>query len=377
MQGTFMMNFKLSLSRLPLALLLGLSGFATAGAARAATLIATPGEQNTQSGENGCATEPCQGGHWLHYPELLQKALGADYTVMNNGDGGAVLGCDDATKAFAGGNSFCASGKFADSTKMPPGIVIIGPFGEHDQRLVASSTQNVTMYDTEAVFESAYEGMVQKYLQYTQKIIIMTPIDLAWNAPAMPQGKDLVKDSMLMAATAVAQKHNLKLVDTYTAMTSTPQLTAMYNGTDGQVNQAGQQKMADMLLEAIMNPGTGGTGGAGGMGGTGGAGGAAGMSGGGLGGFIGVDPIGGSGFGGVGTSGSNTGAGGAGAGAGGAATATGGAATAGQAPVTSAASNDSGGCTVSRADGSGAAAGALLLLGLGVALRNRRARKSR
>jgi hypothetical protein len=380
-QGNFMKIFDAQFrpfARKSLFVLASAAPLLLVSAAHAATLVVTPGEQNTQSGENGCNAEPCAGGHWLHYPELLQKALGADHTVLNNGDGGAVLGCDDATKAFAGGNSFCASGKFNDSTKNPPNIVIIGPFGEHDQRLVATSAQNVAMYDTEAVFESAYEGMVQKYLKYTQQIIMMTPIDLQWNAPAMPQGKDLVKDAMLPAATKVAQNHNLKLVDTYTVMTSTPELVTMYYGNDGQVNQAGQQKMADLLLAAINDNGSGGAGGAGGAAGAAGSGGAggalAGAGGVAAGGGAAGSPAGAS-FGGTGGA---AGAGGAGGGLAGAPTgvtggsggsAAGSTFTAPAAPS----SNDSGGCSLS---GSGSSTGSrwlgLALIGCLTALALRR-----
>src|SRR5580704_15000155 len=53
-----------------------------AGTATAAGLrVVTPGEQNTQSGENGCAAAPCANGHWFHYPEILAASLGAAYSV--------------------------------------------------------------------------------------------------------------------------------------------------------------------------------------------------------------------------------------------------------------------------------------------------------
>ncbi len=298
-------NFSFSGSLIAVATLLGgVTPLLCASNAKAATIVVTPGEQNTQSGENGCATAPCAGGHWLHYPELLGVALGAGYQVMQNGDGGAVLGCDAASKTLAGGNSFCASSKYTDSIKGPPNIAIIGPFGEHDQRVIAgANAQDKTKFYTEAAFEAAYEALVQDYLKLNAKVIMMTPIDIPFNAGALGAGQNIVKDVMLPAATKVAQNHSLKLVDTYTVIT-----TAMYNGTDGQVNQAGQQKMADLVLAAIMDNTAGGTGGGGaggsangGSGGSAGAGGSAGLGG------NGGTPSAGGGAGGTGIAGASAG----------------------------------------------------------------------
>src|SRR5450432_4925467 len=240
------------------ALLVGSLALAPAQAAAAMTVV-TPGEQNTQSGENGCNVgATCGNGHWFHYPELLQNMLGTGYVVTNNGDGGAVLGCDAATMAVAGGNSFCMNAQLGKSTTPTPDIVIIGPFGEHDQRIVGSNG-NVTALYMQSVFEGAYEGLVQKYLKGTTKIYMMTPIDMAWGGtPNLPAGDDLVKNVMLPAAMKVAANHQIAIIDT---------------SGDGQVTSAGQQKMASLILAALMSPGTGGTGGAAGGGGAGGAGG--------------------------------------------------------------------------------------------------------
>src|SRR5579871_5903254 len=102
-----------------------------AARANAAIIVSTPGEQNTQSGENGCNLgATCGAGHWLHYPELLQQALGSGYTVKNEGDGGAILGCNTASAALAGGGSYCKSTQYGTSSNPAPDIVIIGPFGE-------------------------------------------------------------------------------------------------------------------------------------------------------------------------------------------------------------------------------------------------------
>jgi hypothetical protein len=237
-----------------------MAGTATAAAIR----VVTPGEQNTQSGENGCAAAPCMNGHWLHYPELLSASLGAGYSVVNNGDGGAVLGCDAATAAAAGGNSICAAGgNYTKSINPLPDIVIIGPFGEHDQRIVVGDT---ALYD-EPTFEAAYDGLVTNYLNLSShpKVYMMTPIDITptWNGAAttLGAGKDIVMDIMLPAALAVATKHSLVVIDTYTAMSPGGVIDAAYDPADGQVNSAGQQKMAAMILAAIeSDAGAGGAG---------------------------------------------------------------------------------------------------------------------
>jgi len=390
------MTFKaVLLSRLlkPVSLLAALAPVLIASTASAVTIIATPGEQNTQSGENGCNAAPCTAGHWLHYPEILKATLGAGYMVMQNGDGGAVLGCDAASKTLAGGNSFCASTKYTDSIVGPPNIAIIGPFGEHDQRVISGANAgDKTTFYTVAAFQAAYEGLVQDYLKLNAKVIMMTPIDVPFNAGALGAGQNIVKDVMLQAAKNVAQAHpaDVKLVDTYTAITA-----AMYPVTDGQVNAAGQQKMADLLIAAIMTNGTGGSGGAGGAGGTGGAGGAAGS--GGAGGAGGASAgAGGTATGGVagtatggvagstavagststaGTSsvgGTSSGAGGTGP-TGASGTASAGTGTAGAAPVTVTTIADPGGCSLSSANGAGWGAGlAMLGLALGALARKRR-----
>jgi MYXO-CTERM domain-containing protein len=299
------------------ALLVGSLALAPASAA-AALKVVTPGEQNTQSGENGCNVgAACGAGHWLHYPEILQNMLGAGYVVTNNGDGGAVLGCDAATATVAGGGSFCKSGTYTSSVATTPDIVIIGPFGEHDQRIVGASGANTTALYMQSVFEGAYEGLVQKYLKGTTKIYMMTPIDVPWGGtPNLPAGDDLVKNIMLPAAMKVATAHQIPIIDTYTAISGTTALATMYYAVDGQVTAAAQQKMASLILAALMSGGTGGAGG-GGAGGAGGAGGGGGAGTAGAGGAGGVGTAGAGGStagtaGAGGTAGTTTGTAGAG-----------------------------------------------------------------
>jgi hypothetical protein len=203
--------------------------------------IVTPGEQNTQSNE---AT-------WPLYPALLQTELGAGYTVQNNGDvNGAVIGCDPATMTKGGANPYTTDQPYKNSIAPPPDIVVIGPFGEHDQRMVDN---DATLYN-EMTYETNYDALVTDYLNLSShpEIYMMTPIDLVWGGTgALPTGEDLVKDIMLPAALAVAQKHGLTVIDTYTAITPDGTVLDEYKGTDGQVNAAGQQKMVAMILAAL------------------------------------------------------------------------------------------------------------------------------
>jgi hypothetical protein len=239
------------------------ASLATRDAAAAGIIIVTPGEQNTASAEFECKAAPCAAGHWFYYPEILQNTLGSPaYNVINVGDTGAVLGCDKmnaaaVTAAAAAGGSVCTSAKYTSSLTPAPNIAIIGPFGEHDQRAITSSAAAMTALYNVAAFQAAYDALVSSYLKLNTKVIMMTPIDLngKWNAPALPAGKDLVLDNMLPAAKAVATKYNLPVVDTYTAITGTPALVTMYYQLDGQLNTAGQQKMAQMLLAVLMTDG--------------------------------------------------------------------------------------------------------------------------
>jgi hypothetical protein len=237
-----------------------------------ATTIVTPGEQNTQSAENGCAAAPCSAGHWLHYPELLQAALGAGTTVYNNGDGGAVLGCGGTATSCMPKVSYCSSSILTTSIQDHPDIVIIGPFGEHDQRMVASSTTCISSLYNQSVFEAAYEGLIAMYPG--ARFYMMTPLHIPLNASALPAGDDLVENIMLPASLAVAQRHQIPVIDTYTAISGTQALVTQYYANDGQVNAAGQQAMASLIQQALSS--AAGSGGAGGSG----AGGASGSGGG-------------------------------------------------------------------------------------------------
>jgi MYXO-CTERM domain-containing protein len=242
---------------------------ATANTAAAAGIrVVTPGEQNTQSGDYECdfGTPPkaCGTNAWLYYPELLQMDLGSAYAVESDGDGGAILGCDPndaATATIAGGNSICAqNGNYDKSVATPPKIVIIGTFGEHDQRVLAglSATEFQKLY-TQSIYEAAYKGLISRYMTYTSQIYLMTPIDLKWNSPALPSANDdLVTDVMLPAARAAAAAFpQVTVLDTYEALTSTPALVTQYTmgSGDGQLNAAGQLKMTSMILEALQSDG--------------------------------------------------------------------------------------------------------------------------
>jgi MYXO-CTERM domain-containing protein len=303
--------------------------------------------------------------------------------VQNNGDGGAVLGCDTPTYVVAGNASFCKSSKYTASVAMPPGIVIIGPFGEHDQRIITASPANHTNLYKQSVFEGAYEGLVQKYLAFTSKIYMMTPIDVPWGGtPDLPPGEHLVKDIMLPAALKVAQAHQLTVIDTYTAISGTPTLVTMYYAVDGQVNSLGQQKMAELIKAALASNGSGGAGGAGGGGGGGGASGAAGGGGASAAGVGGVGGAAGSGVTSAGAAGAlvTSGGGGAGGAGVGVAGSTASAGTSGAAvqPASPAAGSNGCTCTIAGVDSGPSTAGLLsALAGIVGFARRRRQRVSK
>ncbi|HEY4104438.1 MAG TPA: hypothetical protein VGM44_11125, partial [Polyangiaceae bacterium] len=299
--------------------------------ARAATTkVACLGEQTTKSNE-------APGPMW---PALLGTALGANYNVVDDGGdtNGSILTGYNTTGV--GADPVMSPSNTAYQDSLTANIVIIGPFGEHDERVVKA----FPAMGTEMTFEQDYDALVQSYLSLPSKptVYITTPIQV----PTFDQAtQTYVTSVVLPGVQAVAMKHSeVKLVDLYnTFLNHNEYFMGM---GDGQTNAMGEVEI-EQLVYAAMQLSQNGGGGAGGSAGAGGAGGSAGASAG----------SGGSG----GSAGSSVGAGGAAAGgasggsagastgtAGGSATTTGGTSTAGTAssePIDSGSSNDSGGCS--------------------------------
>ena len=209
-----------------------------APAASAAPIkVVTPGEQNTQSTE---AT-------WPLYPKLLQTALGSGYNVLNNGDiSGSVLSSYTGTPA--GVHPFATPGQktYDDSVNPPPDIVLIGPFGEHDLRVVLVAQWKGLA--TVANFAKDYDALVTDYTKLSSKpkVFLMTPIVLPNYNP--PDTMNFVKGVVLPAVQQVATDRKLPVIDLYTEFSAN---LAMYMGTDGQVNAKGQVKITDMIVAAL------------------------------------------------------------------------------------------------------------------------------
>jgi hypothetical protein len=321
--------------------------------AQAATIkVACLGEQTTKSNEP-------PGPMW---PTLLQTALGANYNVVNDaGDtSGSILTGYDTTGVGADPVMSASNTAYQDS--LSANIVVIGPFGEHDQRVV-SKFPNL---GTEMTFEQDYDALVMSYLNEAVKptVYITTPIQVPTFDAAT---QTLVSSVVLPAVQAVAMKHSeVKLVDLYTNFLGHNEY--FMGMGDGQTNAAGEVEIEKLVYAAMQAP-TGGTGGAGGTGG-GGSGGASAGSG-------------GSGGASAGAGGALTSAGGAGAGAGaggspgasaGAASAMAGAA---QQPVDEAPTSDPNSCSVSNVGDRGSSLAWLVVAGALSGLSLARARRRR
>ncbi|HEX3695551.1 MAG TPA: hypothetical protein VH374_09175 [Polyangia bacterium] len=199
--------------------------------------VVTPGEQNTQSTE---AT-------WPLYPKLMQTALGAGYSVLNNGDiSGSVL--SSYTGQPMGVHPFATPGQptYDTSINPPPDIVIIGPFGEHDLRVVLVAQWKSLA--TVTAFAKDYDSLVTDYTRLSSKprVFVTTPIVLPNFNP--PDTMNFVKGVVLPAVQQVAAARSLPVIDLYTEFSNN---LATYMGTDGQVNAKGQVKISDMIVAAI------------------------------------------------------------------------------------------------------------------------------
>jgi hypothetical protein len=266
----------------------GFVSLAFAGsAARAATKVSCVGEQSTHSGHPAAGA-----GH--EWPDELGTLLGAAYTVDNDGDNGhsSVLMNDTGATPVPytnNGGSYAnpanagiaatGGGGFARSI-MSPDIVVIGPWGMHDYLMAMGNNLPLT----QARFEQDYDYLVGIYdkLASKPKIYLMTPLPFPTGGNVSTGTQDYMKNAILPAVKDVATKRGLPMIDVYTAFMGAPATPALL-ASDGGVNLAGTQKIAQMVMAAL-GTSAGGTAGAGGgtagAGGHGGAGGAGGMSGG-------------------------------------------------------------------------------------------------
>ena len=357
-----------------------------ASAARAATKVSCVGEQSTHSGHPAAGA-----GH--EWPDELGTDLGAAYTVDNDGDNGhsSVLMNDTGATPFPytnNGGSYAnpanagitatGGGGFARSI-MSPDIVVIGPWGMHDYLMAMGNTLPLTQQR----FEQDYDYLVGIYAKLANKpkIFLMTPLPFPTGGNVSTGTQDYMKNAILPAVKDVATKRGLPLIDVYAAFMAAPATPALL-ASDGGVNLAGTQKIAQMVMAAIGSTSTTGGGGSGGGAGASGAAGATGGSGGGAAGTTGGAGASGAAgsAGGAGTSGaagSTTGAAGSTSttGAAGSTSTTGAAGSATGAAGSGAAEHHaSGGCSVADRAEAGALGSLLLAMALAIPSRRRRRR---
>jgi hypothetical protein len=148
------------------------------------------------------------------FPAMLQALLGPGYMVGNFGDCCATIlrgyPRQHANHPYLeGGESYPTVGgmNFKDSLKFVPDIVLIAPFGKHDQEMAN------LLYGGKldrAKEEVDYEALVTTYLDLPQKpkVYVSTPIPIPFGSPA-----SVVTEVLLPATQAVIAKHQLPFVD--------------------------------------------------------------------------------------------------------------------------------------------------------------------
>jgi hypothetical protein len=233
-----------------------LTTVALAGVASAAAPIVVNciGEQTTTTAEGSTTAE--------NWPPVLGGLLGTGYTVNNDGvNAGTVI---------------AGSAESASSKMGTPGIIVIGPFAEHDY--AANITQDA--------WTTAYKKLVDDYLALTPQpeVYVMTPPPAAFvyqSAAEQTFATGIVKTAVLSVAGGNnSGNKQLKVIDLFgdAKLVATADVAG-----DGHFSAAGMAEVAKLAYDCIaMNmcgSGASSTGTAGTSGGTGGAGGAGGAGG--------------------------------------------------------------------------------------------------
>jgi hypothetical protein len=202
----------------------GVSMLLATTASAANIVVNCIGEQTTTTTEGSTAAQ--------NWPQVLGGLLGAGYTVNNDGvNAGTVV---------------AGTAKSASSLTGMPGIIVIGPFAEHDYAAAITETQ----------WQTDYENLVDAYLALTPmpKVFVMTPPPAAFvyqSAAEQTFATTIVKTAVL----AVAAAKNLTVIDLFddTALGAAGDMAG-----DGHFNPMGMAEVAKLADEAIT--GTGGTG---------------------------------------------------------------------------------------------------------------------
>ena len=304
------------------------------------------------------------------YPRMLQTMLGSSYDVRNHGDC-----CASIVQGYPKSEThpYVSGSNYTNSIDFKPDVVIIGSWGRHDwgmSRLTAAQVFSFSKFQTD------YEDLVKRYVNLPNhpKIYCSTPIPILFGNDGPDNG--YMTSPAADAIKAVAAKYNLPIIDLFNGFLGHKELFRSGSDKDNEgehINDAGMNKVAQMVAAALKADGssgsggtpTGGTGGGAaggaaggqGMGGAGaagrGEGAAPGGAGGGAAGGMAAGGTGGSGVsGGAPGSGGGSALGGAGAGTGGAVGGGGegarglGTGTGGGGPATGGDSSGGGGCSV-------------------------------
>ncbi len=186
------------------------------------------------------------------FPRKLQDLMGAGYDVRNFGDCCAsVIGgyVHSETHPYVSGSNYSGAVAFL------PDIVLIAPWGRHDW---GKSAMTALAAFSVPAFQTGYEDILTKFeaLSSKPKIIVsnLVPLPNGMDGPDNGYKTSPQRDVVL----ALAAKHNLQVVDTFTAFTGATTLFIQppMKDSDGEhTSDAGSTMLAQMFAAAIKGMG--------------------------------------------------------------------------------------------------------------------------
>jgi hypothetical protein len=210
--------------------------------------VACIGEHTTHSDLYPTANREQQPPGMQEYPRILQDLMGSGYDVRNFGDC-----CASVISGYAKSEThpYLSGGNYKNSVAFAPDIVVIGSWGRHDWGLSAMTA--LAAFTIEK-FQADYETLVKAYLALPNppKIYCSLPIPIL-------AGQDGPDDGYKTSPAAdaikvVAAKYNLPTIDLFSAFLGHPELYRAKPMSDSEgehVNDAGMQKLAELVHAAL------------------------------------------------------------------------------------------------------------------------------
>jgi len=182
------------------------------------------------------------------YPLKMQAILGSGYDVRNHGDC-----CASVVQGYPSSEThpYVSGSNYKNSMSFQPDIVVIGSWGRHDWGLSRQTAAQVFSFPK---FETDYEDMVKRYVNaaFHPKIYCSTPIPILFGNDGPDNG--FQTSPAAAAIKRVAAKYNLPVIDLYTAFLGHKELFRSGSDKDNEgehVNDAGMQKIAEVVAAAL------------------------------------------------------------------------------------------------------------------------------